>query len=88
MEESKNISYGKYIISWIALTLLVVLQVVLAGINSGAYAGFFMMLLASIGAFVIVSVYLSDDSNKFISNIFKGLIVGELLTVILLVFLI
>ena len=85
VEENKNIiSYGKYIISWITLILLVVLQVVLSGVNLGANSNFITLLLASVAAFVIISVYMTDRSNKFISNIFKGIIVAEILIVILL----
>ena len=85
VEENKNIiSYGKYIISWITLILLVVLQVVLSGVNFGANSNFISLLLASIAAFTIISVYMTDRSNKFISDIFKGIIVVEILIVILL----
>ncbi|MCK5456683.1 MAG: hypothetical protein KAI45_06100 [Melioribacteraceae bacterium] len=85
VKENKNIiSYGKYIISWITLILLVVLQVVLSGVNLGANSNFITLLLASVAAFVIISVYMTDRSNKFISNIFKGIIVAEILIVVLL----
>jgi len=85
VEENKNIiSYGKYIISWITLILLVVLQVVLGGVNLGANSNFISLLLSSVAAFVIISVYMTDRSNKFISNIFKGIIVAEILIVVLL----
>ena len=85
VEENKNIiSYGKFIISWITLILLVVLQVVLSGVNLGANSNFITLLLASVAAFVIISVYMTDRSNKFISNIFKGIIVAEILIVVLL----
>ncbi len=85
VEENKNIiSYGKYIISWITLILLVVLQVVLSGVNLGANSNFITLLLASVAAFVIISVYMTDRSNKLISDIFKGIIVAEILIVVLL----
>ncbi len=85
VKENKNIiSYGKYIISWITLILLVVLQVVLSGVNLGANSNFITLLLASVAAFVIISVYMTDRSNKLISDIFKGIIVAEILIVVLL----
>ncbi len=85
VEENKNIlSYSKYIISWISLILLVVLQVVLSGVNLGTNSSFILLLLASIAAFVIISIYMTDRSNKFISDIFKGIIVVEIIIVVLL----
>ena len=85
VKENKNIiSYGKYIISWITLILLVVLQVVLSGVNLGANSNFITLLLASVAAFVIISIYMTDRSNKLISDIFKGIIVAEILIVVLL----
>ena len=85
VKENKNIiSYGKYIISWITIILLVVLQVVLSGVNLGANSNFITLLLASVAAFVIISIYMTDRSNKLISDIFKGIIVAEILIVVLL----
>ena len=77
----KNISYGKYIISWVALILIVLLQIVLSGISIGTNTQFFVLLLSSIAAFTIISVYMNDSWNKLLTPIFVGIIVFELLVV-------
>ncbi|NOX66992.1 MAG: hypothetical protein GXO85_14650 [Chlorobi bacterium] len=83
VEENKNISYGKYIISWISVSLLVILQVVLSGVNFGASSNFITLLLASIAAFIIILVYMTNKSNKVTGMVLKGIIVAEILIVIL-----
>lgn len=83
IEENKNISYGKYIVSWISVILLVVLQVVLSGVNLGASSKYITLLLASIAVFVIILVYMTDKSKKVTGMIFKGIIVAEIFIVIL-----
>ena len=82
--ENKNISYSKYIISWVSIILLVILQVVLGGLNLGSNTNFIILLLASIAAFVVIQVFMTDKSNKFTAMIFKSIIVAEILIVILL----
>ncbi len=83
VEENKNINYGKYIISWISVILLVILQVVLSGLNLGTNTNFIILLLASISAFVVIQVNMTDKSNELAGMIFKGLIIAEILIVIL-----
>lgn len=77
----KKLSYGKYIITWVTLILIVVLQVVLSGITIGSNTQFFIMLLSSIAAFAIISVYMNNNRNKLFTPIFVGIIVLELLIV-------
>ncbi|MBU0475969.1 MAG: hypothetical protein KKF62_17625 [Bacteroidetes bacterium] len=81
-ENQNNMNYGKYIIAWVVLILSVILQVVISGISLGSNSQFYILLLASISAFVIIAVYMTDKSNKLISNFFKGIILLELLFVI------
>ncbi len=77
----KKISYGKYIITWVALVLIATLQVVLSGITIGTNTQFFMLLLSSVASFTIISVYMSENSNKILVPIFVGIVVLELLIV-------
>ncbi len=77
----KKISYGKYIITWVALVLIATLQVVLSGITIGTNTQFFILLLSSVAAFTIISVYMSENSNKILVPIFVGIVVLELLIV-------
>jgi len=80
-ENEKKISYGKYIITWVALILIAVLQVVLSGITIGTKTQFFIFLLSSVAAFTIISVYMNENSNKILTPIFVGIVVLELLIV-------
>lgn len=84
VEENKNISYGKYITAWISVILLVSLQIVLSGVNLGANSDFITLLLASIAAFTIILVYMTDKSSQLVTTIFIGIILVELLIVSLL----
>ncbi|MDA3861711.1 MAG: hypothetical protein PF445_10830 [Melioribacteraceae bacterium] len=77
----KKISYGKYIITWVALILIAVLQVVLSGITIGSNTQFFILLLSSVAVFAIISVYMNENSNKILTPIFVGIVVLELLIV-------
>ncbi len=80
-KNEKKISYGKYIITWVALILIAVLQVVLSGITIGTNTQFFILLLSSVAAFTIISVYMNENSNKTLTPIFVGIVVLELLIV-------
>ncbi len=80
-ENEKKISYGKYIITWVTLILIAVLQVVLSGITIGTNTQFFILLLSSVAAFTIISVYMNENSNKILTPIFVGIVVLELLIV-------
>ncbi len=81
MVNEKKISYGKYIISWVALILIILLQVVLSGIAVGTNTHFFILLLSSIAAFTVISVYMNDYGNKLLTPIFVGICVLQLLIV-------
>ncbi len=80
-QNDKKISYGKYIITWVALILIALLQVVLSGITIGTNTQFFLLLLSSVAAFTIISVYMTENSNKTLTPIFVGIVVLELLVV-------
>ena len=80
-QNDKKISYGKYIITWVALILIALLQVVLSGITIGTNTQFFILLLSSVAAFTIISVYMNDNSNKILAPIFVSIVVLELLVV-------
>ncbi len=80
-QNDKKISYGKYIITWVALILIALLQVVLSGITIGTNTQFFILLLSSVAAFTIISVYMNDNSNKILTPIFVSIVVLELLIV-------
>ena len=80
-ENEKKLSYGKYIITWVTLIMVVILQVVLSGITIGSSTHFYILLLSSIAAFTIISVYMNDFRNKLFTPIFVGIIVLELLIV-------
>ena len=82
VNENKNMNYGKYLITWLVLILGVILQVVISGISIGTDTQFYILLLSSINAFVIITVYMTNSSNKLIQNIFKGIVLLELLIVI------
>lgn len=82
VNENKNMNYGKYLITWLVLILGAILQVVISGISIGTDTQFYILLLSSISAFVIISVYMTKSSNKLIQNIFKGIVLLELLIVI------
>ncbi|MCF6271451.1 MAG: hypothetical protein L3J41_17205 [Melioribacteraceae bacterium] len=81
MVNEKKISYGKYIITWVTLIILVILQVVLSGITIGTNTHFFILLLSSMAAFAIISIYMNDYRNKFVTPIFVVIIVLQLLIV-------
>lgn len=80
-KNKKIISYGKYIVAWVALVLVATLQVVISGITIGDNTQFFILLLSSISVFAIIAVYMNDSANKLIVPLFTGIIVLELLIV-------
>ena len=81
MMNEKKMNYGKYIIAWVALVLIALLQIVLSGISIGSNTQFFVLLLSSIAAFTIISVYMNDNKNKLLTPIFVGIVLLELVLV-------
>ena len=78
MMNEKNMNYGKYIITWVALILIVLLQIVLSGISIGSSTQFVILLLSSVAVFTIISVYMNENENKLLTPIFIGIVLLEL----------
>lgn len=79
VQNKDKISYGKYLIAWVSLILIAILQVVLSGIKIGNATAFFILLLSSVSVFTIISVYMNDKGIKYLTPIFVLLFVLELL---------
>ncbi len=79
--EPELISYGTYILVWLALLALTALTAVVAGINLMAFTVIVALLIALTKASLVVNIFMHIKFEDFIFKVFLG-IAGFTLVVI------
>jgi len=75
METSEKIHgprYGKYILVWIALLMLTVITVTVAGINFGALTVATALAVASIKSYLVLTVFMHLKAEQIAFKVFVG----------------
>jgi len=65
-------SYGKYILIWIALMMLTVVTVTVAGINFGALTVATALTIASIKSYLVLTVFMHLKFEQLAFRVFVG----------------
>jgi cytochrome c oxidase subunit IV len=89
MDTSEKIhgpSYGKYILIWIALMMLTVVTVSIAGINFGALTIATAITVASIKSYLVLTIFMHLNVEQVAFKVFVGVALFFILITIVLLF--
>lgn len=75
------ISYGKYVLVWIALLALTSLTVTVAGINFGNYSLFVALLIAAAKAFFVIEIFMHIKVEDPIFRVFLIVVIITLFAI-------
>ena len=75
------ISYGMYVLVWIALLALTSLTVTVAGIHFGSYSLFVALLIAAAKAFLVVQIFMHIKVGDPVFKIFILVVLVTLLVI-------
>ena len=81
-----HISYGTYVIVWIALLAFTAITVTLAGISLGRYTLFIALLIAAIKSALVINIFMHIKFDEPIFKVFLALSGVTLLIIFALTF--
>ena len=81
-----HISYGTYIIVWLALLAFTSLTVTIAGVNLGSYTLFIALSIAAIKSALVINIFMHIKFDEPIFKVFLGISGATLLIIFLLTF--
>ncbi|MCX6173575.1 MAG: cytochrome C oxidase subunit IV family protein [Ignavibacteriales bacterium] len=81
-----HISYGTYIIVWLALLAFTSLTVTIAGVNLGRYTLFIALLIAAIKSALVINIFMHIKFDEPIFKVFLGISGSTLFIIFLLTF--
>ncbi|TSA27906.1 MAG: cytochrome-c oxidase [Ignavibacteriales bacterium] len=81
-----HISYGTYIIVWLALLAFTSLTVTIAGVNLGRYTLFIALSIAAIKSALVINIFMHIKFDEPIFKVFLGISGSTLFIIFLLTF--
>lgn len=81
-----HISFGTYIIVWLALLAFTTITVAIAGVSLGRYTLFIALLIAAIKSALVINIFMHIKFDELIFKAFLGLSGVTLLIIFLLTF--
>jgi len=81
-----HISYGTYILVWIALLAFTSITVTIAGVNLGRYTLFIALTIAAIKSALVINIFMHIKFDEPIFKTFLGISGATLLVIFLLTF--
>lgn len=81
-----HISFGTYIIVWLALLAFTTITVTIAGVSLGRYTLFIALLIAAIKSALVINIFMHIKFDELIFKVFLGLSGFTLFIIFLLTF--
>lgn len=81
-----HISYGTYILVWVALLAFTSITVTIAGVNLGRYTLFIALSIAAIKSALVINIFMHIKFDEPIFKAFLGISGATLLVIFLLTF--
>ena len=81
-----HISYGTYILVWVALLAFTSITVTIAGVNLGRYTLFIALSIAAIKSALVINIFMHIKFDEPIFKTFLGISGATLLVIFLLTF--
>ena len=81
-----HISYGTYILVWVALLAFTSITVTIAGVNLGRYTLFIALSIAAIKSALVINIFMHIKFDEPIFKAFLGISGATLLVICLLTF--
>ncbi len=81
-----HISYGTYILVWLALLAFTTITVTIAGVNLGRYTLFIALTIAAIKSALVINIFMHIKFDEPIFKVFLGISGATLLVIFFLTF--